>query len=1309
MTKEHHVKDPSRTNQDLLEENSFLRQRIQELEQSESERKTVEEELRKGWQQFQELVETLYDWVWEVDFKGQYTYVSPRVKAVLGYEPKDIVGKTPFDLMPAEEAQRVAGIFGSLVLQQRPIIALENINIHKDGHPVVLETNGTPFHDAHGNFAGYRGTDRDITDRKRAEEELQQSERIKTVMSQIANAFLTVPDEEMYAEVLAVVLKATKSKFGIFGFISENGDLIIPSMTREIWSECQVPDKSIVFPSDTWGHSLWGRAIREKKALYSNSPFHTPEGHIHIDNFLTVPIVFGNKTIGLLSVANREQGYAEEHKNLLERVTTYISPILNARLQRDQQEHERKKTEEELRESEQKLAGIIEFLPDATFVIDLEGKVIAWNRAIEEMTGVQKKDILGKGKYAYAVPFYGQPRPILIDLVFVSDSEIKQKYDFVEKKGNHLWAETFVAGTYRGKGAYLSGIAAPLFDSHGNIIGAIESIRDITKRKRAEESLHDSEHRLSELINFLPDPTLAIDENKRVIIWNRAMEEMTGISAQEMIGKGNYAYAVPFYGEARPQIMDLFWEHDHVITEKYPLLRTEGENLVIEVLCPALYSGKGAYVWAKASPLRNPEGNMIGAIEVIRDVTELRRTEEALRENMSKQERALQISTALYEVSANLLLNRTLDENLQLIVNKAAEVWGTDTSYIALADEAKEKVRMHTLFGIKTKDFIEMEIPFGVGLGGYVMKSRAGLIIDDYFNDEEIKHSVSISQIVKNEGVVSGMGVPIQSETEDLGVLYVFHRQTRKFDKSDLNALEMFGRLAALEMTGKRRQDALSETENMYKTLANSSYAGVYIVQDGKFQFLNPHITEYSGYAEAESIGSNALGFVHPDDREATRKNAIAMLQGKRSTPYEYRIIDSKGNIKRFIETVRSTTYGGTSAVLGNTMDITERYRMEMLLRQAQKMESIGTLAGGIAHDFNNILGAILGYTEMVLTSREMSDRQRHYYLEQAYKAGERARELVKQILTFSRQREQERKPVLIAPIIKEGIKLLRASLPTTIKINQDIADASVMVLADPTQIHQVVMNLCTNASHAMREEGGILDIKLVREKIDVLGTPRPLNLTSGDYAKLTVSDTGHGIEAAIMDRIFDPFFTTKEVGQGTGLGLSVVYGIIRDYGGAIDVSSEPGKGTTVTVYFPLIEAEEKRYKQVPELIPRGSERILFIDDEAALAELGTLMLTALGYHVISKTSSIDALEAFRAIPHNFDLVITDMTMPNIRGDHLAKELLKIRPDIPIILCTGFSETTSEEKARSLGIRQLIMKPVSKKVLAKAVREVLDR
>jgi PAS domain S-box-containing protein len=496
------------------------------------------------------------------------------------------------------------------------------------------------------------------------------------------------------------------------------------------------------------------------------------------------------------------------------------------------------------------------------------------------------------------------------------------------------------------------------------------------------------------------------------------------------------------------------------------------------------------------------------------------------------------------------------------------------------------------------------------------------------------------------------------------------------------------------------------QAEELYKTLAFSSHAGVYIAQEGNLQFVNPRILEYTGYSEDKLLGHYTLDFIHPDDRAMVRKNVADMMKGTKTAPYEYRIIDREGNIKWLMETVKPIIYKGDRALLGNTMDITERYQMEKFLNQSQKMQAIGTLAGGIAHDFNNILGAMIGYTEMA--QFETSPDKRQYYLDQVIRACDRAKNLVNQILTFSRQREQERKPILLAPIIKEGIKLLRSSLPSTIKITQSISDSQLMVLADPTQIHQVLMNLCTNAAHAMQEGGGILNIQLIQKWIYPVQTTRPIGLEPGDYAELVVNDTGYGIDSSIIDRIFDPFFTTKKPGEGTGLGLSVVYGIVRNHGGAIDVASTPGQGTTFNIYLPLIKTDTEIEEKVAETVHGGSERILFVDDEAALVEGGKELLASLGYRVTPRMSSVEALDVFRERPHDFDLVITDMTMPNMTGVDLARELLKIRPNIPIIICTGYSHVMSEEMAKSIGIRRLAMKPLFRKDLAKAIREVLE-
>jgi PAS domain S-box-containing protein len=384
-----------------------------------------------------------------------------------------------------------------------------------------------------------------------------------------------------------------------------------------------------------------------------------------------------------------------------------------------------------------------------------------------------------------------------------------------------------------------------------------------------------------------------------------------------------------------------------------------------------------------------------------------------------------------------------------------------------------------------------------------------------------------------------------------------------------------------------------------------------------------------------------------------------------------------------------------------------ERENIESQLRQAQKMEAIGTLAGGIAHDFNNILGAISGFTELTLQSVPR-DSQEYYNLRQVLKAGERARDLVKQILVFSRRTAQARRPLQVGSIIKEAIKLLRASLPTTIEIQPKLAAPSALVLADPTQIHQILMNLGSNAAHAMREDGGLLKIDLAEVYLDSGDQVKHPDLTPGPYVRLTVRDTGKGMDQEVMGRIFEPFFTTKEVGEGTGMGLAVVHGIVKSSGGEITVSSQPEQGTTFTILLPKVAGEVVTASAAPAPLPTGGDSILFIDDEEMLVNMTREMLKKLGYQVVAQTSSLEALRLFQAQPEKFDLVITDQTMPHMTGMQLAQEFRHLRPDIPIILCTGYSEKVSAGNIKAAGINDLLMKPIVMRNLAETIRKVLD-
>lgn len=386
-----------------------------------------------------------------------------------------------------------------------------------------------------------------------------------------------------------------------------------------------------------------------------------------------------------------------------------------------------------------------------------------------------------------------------------------------------------------------------------------------------------------------------------------------------------------------------------------------------------------------------------------------------------------------------------------------------------------------------------------------------------------------------------------------------------------------------------------------------------------------------------------------------------------------------------------------------------QKEKLEEKFRQVQKMEAIGTLAGGIAHDFNNILSAIMGYAELACGESQRESKIWRY-LDQVINAGYRARDLVGQILAFSRQSDVNIQPIQPHLVIKEALKLLRASIPTTIEIKENITKCG-RIMADPSQLHQIIMNLCTNAYHAMRGSGGALGVVLLPIKIasnDFLSME--LDIPPGSYIKLEVSDTGKGMDKATLAKIFEPYFTTKGKREGTGLGLAVVHGIVESYGGHIKVYSEEGLGTNFHIYLPKIDSDNsiREKREIAEKLPKGHESILIVDDEKNLVEMFHIMLKSLGYQVTAMTNSVEAFHTFKGSPQNFDLVISDMTMPNMTGLQLSQNILAVRPETPIILCTGFSELLNKEHAKAMGIREYILKPVIKKDIAKIIRKVLD-
>jgi PAS domain S-box-containing protein len=509
----------------------------------------------------------------------------------------------------------------------------------------------------------------------------------------------------------------------------------------------------------------------------------------------------------------------------------------------------------------------------------------------------------------------------------------------------------------------------------------------------------------------------------------------------------------------------------------------------------------------------------------------------------------------------------------------------------------------------------------------------------------------------------------------------------------------------------KEAEERLRESEDNLRSIYNNATEGIFqSTPEGRFLSVNPAFARIFGYASPEEMIAAVTDistqyYINPEDRRRYVK--ILEEQGT-INGFEFRAQRKDGS-EIWISNNTWASFDKNGRVLryeGIVEDITEKKNLAVQLLHAQKMEAVGTMAGGIAHDFNNILSSMIGYTELAMD--EPDEKERQHDLEQVLRSCDRAKSLINRILAFSRKTVVDKRPVDLGRQIREAVKLLRSATPATIHIRQNIPSRDATVLADVSQMHQVVMNLCTNAVHAMKERGGVLEVSLTQleaEQGNALISP---DIKPGPYLLMEVTDTGHGMDDGVMKRIFDPFFTTKEASEGTGLGLSVVFGIVKGHDGYITVRSEPGCGTTFSVYFPRIQ-EQTTQETVPEQIIAGGsgERILFVDDEEMLVRLGRGMLIKLGYRVSEVTDSALALEMIMENPDAYDLVITDMTMPCMTGLDLVREIWKIRPKLPAVLCTGYSELIDEEKARRVGFNGFIQKPLHLRELAATIRDVL--
>jgi PAS domain S-box-containing protein len=776
----------------------------------------------------------------------------------------------------------------------------------------------------------------------------------------------------------------------------------------------------------------------------------------------------------------------------------------------------------------------------------------------------------------------------------------------------------------------------------------------IRRTRLTEKALADETEKLLVTLRSIGDGVITADRSGAVAMMNPVAEQLTGWSEREAVG------------EDTGTVFNIINEHTREACEN-PVKKVFTTNGVIGLANHTVLVSKDGTERAIAdsgAPIRDINNAVIGVVLVFRD---------------QQAERSYQSAIIESERKYRLLSENTLDV-----------IWTMNLDL----------------------EFTYVN-PAIVNVTGHTPEEWIGSRLPDHCDEQHFNEMV---KIISDEFAKGPRSTGVIFETEMLNknrepVQFEIHGKVIYDDNHTPVQLQGISRDIS---NRKRTEEALRASEERFATIFHTSPAAIAMtrVEDNRLVNVNPAWCNMTGFTSAEAIGHTAYELKLWGD-PSQRERLTGMLDEQGIARSEVQIRRKTGEPGDILMSAEFLELSGERYLLSMAQDITERKQaqkerdtLQTQLVQAQKMESIGTLAGGIAHDFNNILASIIGFSELALDDVE-PETPLNDNLQEIYTAATRARDLVKQILAFARQSDEALKPVKISSIVREVLKLMRSSIPSSIAITQNIASDS-LIMGNAVQVHQILMNLLTNAAQAMEKDGGVVALSLNDIVFDSPAMDNENGLKPGKYIELKVSDTGIGIPKENIRSIFDPYFTTKKYGEGTGMGLAVVHGIIRNYGGAITVASQPGEGTLFTIYLPVTGNHQEREEYAPEALPRGAERILFVDDEEAIAKIGGRILHRLGYAVETRTSSVEALELFRSKPDRFDLVITDMTMPDMTGDKLAMEVMKIRPDIPVILCTGYSKKISEDVARQIGIKALVYKPIAKADFAKTTRQVLD-
>ncbi|MCF8085133.1 MAG: response regulator [Deltaproteobacteria bacterium] len=824
--------------------------------------------------------------------------------------------------------------------------------------------------------------------------------------------------------------------------------------------------------------------------------------------------------------------------------------------------------------------------------------------------------------------------------------------------------------------------------------GQKDTLKEVAWQKTREA--RKSEHRFRSMAEQISDVLFQTDHLGIIQYISPASKTVFGYAPNQMVGR----HFTDFLHEssltaADAAFRDAVEQGLHARHLELAMTRKDGSPFTGEVNGNQMVTDEGS-----------------GAVGVIRDITERKQLLEQVKAANARLE-------ALWGVSS--LAESDLKTVSDHVLNTITKMTGSAYGFYGFMNEDASAMAIHSWSGeaMKNCSMVNQPSVFAIdeaGVWGEAIRRRKPLILNDYRAGHPAKKGLPQGHVSLTNLLV----VPFIQQGRILSVVAVANRAA-SYDEKDVTQLSSFLHSIQAIVDSKRAEAKLREVERRNQALLDHSPNCHKIVDlDFNLQYMSANgFNMLKLDADADVYGKPYPFSFFPEAFQIeTRENLKKVRETGDTVTMEGLANDVDGNDIWLYSTILPVLDDDgemeyltvvTADTTQQKLHETEKERLEGQLHQAQKMEAIGTLAGGIAHDFNNILSPLMIHAEMALMELP-SDSPLQRHVKQIYQSSERARDLVKQILTFARKQEASRAPIKASLMVKEVAKFLRSTLPSTISIQYDIQTEHDLVLGDPTELNQLIVNLSTNAAHAMEERGGSLVIQVGKETLDAEAAEYVPDLEPGSYVVLRVKDTGHGIAPEIMDKIFEPYFTTKETGKGTGIGLAVAHGIVKSYKGHITIDSEPGEGTCFTVYFPQVPGDSRTTlsKKARLQLPTGNERILFVDDEDATVGAVRPMLEALGYSVTAKQSSVKALAAFTEDPQAFDLIITDQTMPEMTGKELVREMLTIRPDLPIILCTGYSQQIDEKEAKAMGIRGFVTKPIVMREMAQTIREVLE-